>query len=383
MQLNRIEQTYRRLQFEGRPIDILWSGNPNEQGLHFPSEILTELYRRYFEKPYYRPHPKGLPEARRAVAEYYAAQGAPIDSENIVLCSGTSEAFFYLFRQLAETGDNFLAPNPAYPLFDSIAELARVELRHYPLRENRGWSLDLEALQALADFRTRGILLISPNNPTGAVADAEEISRLAHWANSRNLPLICDEVFSEFYFGAGTFPRPLALAKPELCFTLNGISKMFALPALKLAWIAVSGNDSKVATAVDRLETSADTFLSCHTPIQEALPQLFAAGRDFLRNYRETVRQRKELAVERLRAEATLGFTEPQGGFYLIFEILESLPCSEEDFIIGLMEKTGVFLHPGYFFDYERGIHGVLSFLTAADILQSGIDRLRHFIHSF
>src|SRR5579885_1964089 len=284
-EINRIERTYRRLKAEGRDVLKLFSGNPNDEGFLFPSGILEEAYQRYFRRQEYRPHSKGLLPARRAIARYYEEQGAVLDPEDILLTAGTSESFFYLFSLLARPGDNILTPNPAYPLFDYIAQLAGVELRPYPLREGGHWNIDLQEMRRLTTEKTRAIVLISPHNPTGAVPSADEIGEVVRWANEKSIPIICDEVFCEFFYGAGKFQRPMAVAKPKLCFTLNGISKMFALPALKLGWIAVTGEPSQVAAAVDRLETTADTFLSCHIPIQQALPDLFEKGRGFAKEY--------------------------------------------------------------------------------------------------
>jgi aspartate/methionine/tyrosine aminotransferase len=376
--INRIEQAYRTLTSQGREVLKLFSGNPNEQGFHFPKEILDAVYRRYFERQEYHPHPKGLPAARQAISEYYARQAASVDPEDIVLTSGTSESFFYLFSLLAKPGDNILTPNPAYPLFDHIADLARVELRHYQLKEENRWSIDYEDLRRKTDDRTKAILLISPNNPTGAVHSEEEIEQVVDWANRKEIPLICDEVFSEFYFGEGKFPRPMTVAKPRLCFTLNGISKMFALPALKLGWIAVTGEKSLVDPFVDRLETTADTFLSCHIPIQEALPDLFSKGQDFLKSYREEVGRRRGLAIKILRQSPTIHFVEPVGGFYLMASVDTKL--SEEDFVIRLMQEKNIFVHPGYFYDYEKGIHVVVSFLLKEKSLERAVLSLVDFV---
>ena len=378
--INRIEQTYRRLTSEGRQILKLFSGNPNEQGFRFPSKVLEKGYNAYFQRMDYHPHPKGLPAARQVISEYYARQGAPVDPENIIITGGTSESFFYLFSLLARPGDNILTPNPAYPLFDHIAALAGIELRHYSLSEESRWSIDFEDLRGKANERTRAVVIISPNNPTGAVAAPEEIQEVVDWANQKQIALICDEVFSEFYFGEGRFPRPIVVAKPNLCFTLNGISKMFALPALKLGWIAVTGEKSLVASAVDRLETTADTFLSCHIPIQEALPELFVKGQNFLKSYREEVGRRRELAIKILRQSPEIGFVEPVGGFYLMGEIRKNIPMSEEDFVIRLMQEKNVFVHPGYFYDYEKGIHLVVSFLVREKDLEKGLLSLLDFI---
>lgn len=372
--INRIEQTYRALLAEGRDIIRLFSGNPNDEGFIFPSEVLKGAYARYFKEQTYRPHPKGLREAREAISRYYEEHGKGVDPEHILLTSGTSESFFYLFSLLAKPGDNILTPNPAYPLFDHIAGLVGVELRHYSLSEENRWSMDLEDLRRKADERTKAVVLISPNNPTGAVAPADQIREIVDWANTREIPLICDEVFSEFYFGAGKFPRPMAEAEPDLCFTLNGISKMFALPALKLGWIAVTGQKSSVDRTVDHLETTADTFLSCHTPIQQALPEIFAKGGTFLDSYRAEVGRRRGIAVDLLRKSPRIRFVEPLGGFYLMASVETDL--AEEDFVIRLMREQGVFVHPGYFFDYEKGRHVVISFLVEEERLRAGLSGL-------
>jgi len=376
LEINRIEKTYRALKAEGRDVLKLFSGNPNDEGFIFPPDILEEAYARYFRNQEYHPHSKGLPKARQALSRYYETHGCSVDPEHILLTAGTSESFFYLFSLLAKPGDNILAPNPAYPLFDDIARLAGVELRHYALQEERSWQIDFDDIRKQTNVKTRAIVLISPNNPTGAVAAADEVADVVHWANTRNIPVICDEVFSEFFFGSGKFPRAMA-AKPKLCFTLNGISKMFALPSLKLGWIAVTGEKLFVEPAVDRLETTADTFLSCHIPIQEALPEIFEKGRAFVDHYVAEVGRRRQSAVALLKSSSRLTFVEPLGGFYLMARVDSSVP--EEDFVVSLMKEKNVFVHPGYFFDYDKGIHVVLSFLVRPDRLEKGIKELIRF----
>lgn len=377
--INKIEQTYRDLVAIGRSPIKLYSGNPNEHGFHFPSKILEGVYSRYFKTQNYEPHPKGLLETRQAIATYYEKQNGIVSPENIILTSGTSESFFYLFSLLTRPGDNVLCPVPAYPLFDSIAQLTGTILRHYSLNEEGSWSVNLNDLREKTNDRTRAILLISPNNPTGAVISPEEIQEIVHWANQKNIPLICDEVFSEFYFGKN-FPRPIAVANPRLCFTLNGISKMFALPGLKLSWIAVTGEKSLVDPVVDSLETRADTFLSCHIPIQKALPFLFEEGETFLKEYRHEVKKRRDIAVALLKQSSDIRFVVPEGGFYLTAEVTKKLPLSEEEFVIQLMKEKGVFVHPGYFYDYERGIHFIISFLTSESQLTKGLLSLANFL---
>lgn len=378
--INAIEQTYRRLQASGKQIQRLYLGNPNEQGFRFPPSILEKAYAGYFERQEYHPHPKGLPAARVAISGYYAEAGLTVDPEQILITSGSSESFLYLFLMLKKSGGHFLVPRPGYPLFDSIARMAGVELRHYELREDQRWRVDLEDLRHKTDEQTRGIVIVSPHNPTGAVLAAEQAQSIAEWANAREIPLICDEVFSEFYFGEGEFPRVIAASKPKLAFTLNGLSKMFALPGLKLSWIVVSGESERVLHAIDGLETMNDTLLSCHYGIQEALPRIFDEGKSFLSQYRSEVNQRRCLAYEILSANPGLRLVEPQGGFYMTARLKAAHVGSEEAFVIRLMEETGVFVHPGYFYELEEEAHFVLSFLTPEGPLREALVKLVEFV---
>lgn len=378
--INRIEKAYRNLTANGAKIVRLFSGNPNECGFHFPPQILTRAYADYFSRPDYHPHPKGLKSAREAVAGYYEGQRCSVDPENIILTSGTSESCFYLFALLANPGDEILVPVPSYPLFDHIAQLTHANLVRYGLDERNGWAIDVEDLKRKTGAKTRAIVIISPHNPTGMVISAGQLCEIADWANQQGIALVCDEVFSEFYFGEGKFPRVISVSRPDLCFTLNGISKMFALPALKLSWIVVSGAAKRVADAVDRLETTADTFLSAHYPIQKILPALFSEGNKFLSGYRDAVRRRRDLALEVLGECPEIRIVPPASGFYLTAEITEPLRMAEEEFVIRLMEEEGVFVHPGYFYDYEKGIHFIISFLSSEEILRPSLQKICRFI---
>ncbi|MBI2342953.1 MAG: pyridoxal phosphate-dependent aminotransferase [Deltaproteobacteria bacterium] len=369
---NAIEQCYRRLCAAGRPPVRLFSGNPNEHGIHFPSDLLRAAYAPYVAHPTYQPHPKGLLVAREAIAQYYGEAGLVLSPEHLILTSGTSESLFYLFSLLASPGEAFLVPQPSYPLFHEIARLAHVALVPYQLDAACAWRLSTDALKASYHPGVRGLVLVSPNNPTGAVLSAQDIAAVVDWANQKNLPLICDEVFSEFYFGSGQFPRPMAIGEPRLCCTLNGISKMLALPALKLSWIAVTGEPSLRDAVLEHLETMADAFLSCHQPIQMALPALFEHGRSFLAEYRRTVARRRHVALATIGQHPVLHCAPPRGGFYVMLEVCTS-SWEDDAFVMRLMEERGFFVHPGYFYDHEHGLHCVVSLLTSEESLQRGI----------
>src|SRR5262249_41294856 len=256
---NPLYQLQERLKAEGAKVTDLVRGNVNEHGVVYPPEILAEILRTAADAArVYRPDSLGQRPAREAIGQYY--QGLNVSPDHVVITPGTSVSYWYCFKLLTETGDEVLCPQPSYPLFDYIARLAGVYMRHYRLDESRGWTIDLEHLEHQITSGTRAIILISPHNPTGMVANEDELRGLAEIAARHTLPIISDEVFSEFLLGLDSFPR-IASTNAPLVFTLNGFSKMFALPGMKLGWMAVSGDDALVKKSVSALELISDTFL--------------------------------------------------------------------------------------------------------------------------
>ncbi len=364
---NRIEQARQRMAAGAGYIDLT-SSNPTHQGLRFPPDILQAAAATYWSNRRYQPDPRGLHAARSAVARYYAARTPPLilPEDAIYLTASTSEAYSLLFALLADPGDNVLAPDVTYPLFDYLAELRGVELRAYHLDEQQGWQIDSASLLAQADARTRAVLLISPHNPTGAVIQAA-IPVLTQMA----VPLICDEVFAPFTYGVANVP-PLAALHPNTpVLLLNGISKMFALPDMKLGWIAL--NTPAQNLYGERLELLNDTFLGASGLIQTMLPALFARGMPFVAAMVERVRATMDEARRQAVVCDWLEMPTPDGGYYL-------LPAvrgwdDEEELVLFLLEH-GVLVHPGYFYGDVPGIHIMLSALTEPGTFARGLERL-------
>jgi aspartate/methionine/tyrosine aminotransferase len=361
---NRIELARRR---SPGYIDLT-SSNPTHQGLLFPPEILEAAAGRYLRARRYDPDPRGLLAAREAIVRYYAGRSPALalTLEDVFITASTSEAYLLLFTLLADPGDNLLAPAVSYPLFDYLAEIAHVELRPYALDERRGWRIDPASLLAQADARTRAVLLVSPHNPTGAVVRAP-IPAL----DQLGLPVICDEVFAAFPYAVPSVP-PFGALHPRLpVFHLNGISKMFALPDLKLGWIALSGPAS--LRFGERLELLNDTFLGANALTQSILPALFAEGADFVAAMRARVRASLDVALGLLAACPRLRARPPDGGYYLFPEVFGW--DDEEALALHLLDH-GVLAHPGYFYGCERGAHLMLSCLTEPVALAEGLRRL-------
>ncbi len=345
----------------------LTSSNPTMQGLIFPPAVLRAAVGDFWEERRYRPDPHGAEAARAAVVAYYAGRqpALTLNLDDIFLTASTSEAYALLFALLADPGDNLLAPQVSYPLFEYLAALREVELRPYSLNEAENWQIDETSLLAAADRRTRAVLLVSPHNPTGAVltTPVPALTRLG-------LPLICDEVFAPFTYGVATTP-PLAALHAELpVFTLNGISKLFALPDLKLGWVALN---QPAHSFGPRLELLNDTFLGANSLSQHLLPALFAEGGPFVETMVAQVRTNLDLALRCLANHPHLLASPPDGGYYLFLSVVGW--DDEEELILHLLQQ-GLFVHPGYFYGDLPGVHLLLSALTAPPVFAEGITRL-------
>jgi len=356
-----------RLKAEGAQFVDLVRGNVNEHGIVYPPEILDQILKDAAQQArIYRPDSLGQHAAREAIAAYY--NPLKISANHIIMTPGTSVSYWYCFKLLAEAGDEILCPQPSYPLFDYIARLCSVEMRHYLLVESRDWAIALEHLEHQISARTRAIILISPLNPTGMVAGAQQLNELGQIAARHALPIISDEVFNEFLFEPGEFPRVAATESP-LVFTLNGLSKMFALPGMKIGWMAISGNEALVGKAMAALELISDTFLPVNEIAQFAVPEIFRRGEDFLRRYVGWVRQCHGAALEGLDR---LSFVRPQGGFYVTVPI----PHDEENAATALLEKHRLLVHPGYFYDIAPD-HLVMTFIDEPDSIRGHFEKVR------
>jgi alanine-synthesizing transaminase len=358
---NPLYVLHERLKTDGHAIVDLVRGNVNEHGIVYPPDILENILAKAAGAArVYRPDSLGQPAAREAVARYYS--NLKIPPEQILMTPGTSVSYWYCFKLLAEPGDEMLCPQPSYPLFDYIARLASVYMRHYRLLESREWAIDLDYLENQITSGTRAIILISPHNPTGMVADQTQLQGLAEIARRHSLPIISDEVFSEFLFDLDAFPRP-ASTKAPLVFTLNGFSKMFALPGMKIGWMALTGDTDLVKKSMAALELISDTFLPVNEIAQFAVPEIFSRGQDFLAKYRSWVSQCRSAALDGLQG---IPFVKPRGGFYI------TIPLSgdEEQAASTLLEQDRILVHPGYFYDI-RPDHLVMTFIDDPDSLHT------------
>jgi alanine-synthesizing transaminase len=370
---NRLTRAMEAKRRAGAQVLDLTESNPTRAGLTYSPEIV-----RAFADDgmlVYEPAPAGAPAAREAVAAYYAARESRVAVERILLTASTSEAYAYLFKLLCNPGDRVLVPRPSYPLFEFLANMESVELRQYPLVYHGGWAIDLEALAALVTERTRAVVLVNPNNPTGSYVKRAELAALGKLCAERGMALISDEVFSDFSLSSDV-ERVRTLAEVEDClaFSMSGLSKVAGLPQMKLGWIVVSGPSDLRAQAMERLEWIADTYLSVSTPVQCAAAQLLTAGEAVQRQIRERCAQNLAWAREAL-AGSPANVLAVEGGWYITLQVPRIR--SEEEWTLELLEREDVLVQPGFFYDFEGEAFLVVSLLTESGVFREGIGRLR------
>jgi alanine-synthesizing transaminase len=376
---NRLTGALTAARARGRAILDLTESNPTRAGFEYPSGLL-----RLLADPrglMYAPAPFGLTEARAAVAHEYARRGVAVSPERIALTASTSEAYGCLFKLLTDAGDEVLVPRPSYPLFEHLAGLEQVTARPYALDPDAGWHIDFESLQAAVTPRTRAILVVSPNNPTGSFVTPDEIRRLAELAAAHDLALVADEVFADYELAHGAQAaagRPLDQGD-ILTFSLGGLSKSVGLPQVKLAWMAVAGPDDLVEGALERLEIICDTYLSVSTPVQVAVPELLERGAIVREQIARRVSGNYERLLEKVAARTpACRVLASEGGWSAVLQV-PSLE-SEEALVVNLLEDDGVLTHPGYFFDFPRESYLVISLLVPEAQFADGTDRvLRRF----
>jgi aspartate/methionine/tyrosine aminotransferase len=301
----------------------------------------------------YDPDPRGLRSAREMLAAHLSC-----GADDLLLTASTSEAYSFLFKLLCDPGDEILTPVPSYPLLEHLAALELVSLRTFPMEFHRRWEIH----DAPVSPRTRAIVVVNPNNPTGSFVTPREQDALA----SHGLPIVSDEVFLDYPLeGHGTtFVRD-----DVLTFTLGGLSKSAGLPHFKLGWIRVSGPGK--AEALEALELIADNFLSVATPVQAALPELLRLGADIRAAI--SLRTRTNLAVLRAAATPSMQVLPVEGGWTAVIRVPRLM--SDDELALSLLDR-GVVVQPGYFFDFAQEGYVVVSLLTKEDVFAEGVRRL-------
>ena len=371
---NALTRAIEEARTAGHKLLDLTVSNPTEAGIRPDPEIVLAALANP-EAMHYDPQPRGLLRARQAVCLYYreSHQVFDLDPERLILTTSTSEAYSYVFRLLCNPGDEVLVPKPSYPLFKFLADLADVKLVPYPLLYDHGWQIDFDSLYKAATAQSRAVILVHPNNPTGSYVSAAETSALNDFCRDYGLALIVDEVFLD-YPHDGALRSSFVANTNALTFTLSGVSKISALPQMKLAWVATSGPEEMVAEAGARLEIIADTFLSMGAPVQLAAPVLLDQRKQIQPLLLDRLRANLAELDRQLAARPSCARLQVEGGWYVVLRI--PVLGTDENLAIDLSRKMGVIVHPGHFYDFPNEGHLVLSLITEPANFREGVARL-------
>ncbi len=375
---NAYTRALRRHRASGKPIIDLTVSNPTECGFQYDEAgILAALAAPAALR--YDPEPKGLLEARAAVARYYLEKhsDARLDVERLILTTGTSEAYSFLFRLLCEQSDEVVIAQPSYPLFEFLAAIHDVKLSPFLLVYDNGWQIDFAALTKAISSRTRAIILVHPNNPTGQFVSGSEAEQLQKLCLEREIALVVDEVFFDYRI-------PVADSRPKrgsfvfdaraLTFIVSGLSKIAGLPQMKIGWIAAAGPDALVREAIARLEIIADTYLSLNAPVQHALPTLLAQRGVMQPQIMRRIEENLRKLDEELRPQNLVSRLEFEGGWCAVLRV--PAVQSDEELAIRLLEDYSVLAHPGHFYDFPEDGYLVVCLLTPAEEFAEGIRRI-------
>jgi aspartate/methionine/tyrosine aminotransferase len=369
---NPLAVALERARASSREVVDLTESNPTRAGLPYAREAILAALARPAALAY-EPAAFGIAPAREAVAKELSALGPATDPSRVVLTASTSEAYAFLFKLLCDPGDEVLVPVPSYPLFEHLARLESVRAVPYRLAYDGAWHIDLASARDAVTPRTRAVVTVTPNNPTGSYLKRAELAGLA----ALGLPIVSDEVFAGYPLRDDpTRARSVLEAEgAELVFALGGLSKLAALPQMKLAWTTVGGRDARVAEAMGRLEVIADAFLSLATPVQHGAGALLASRHVVEDAIRARTRANLAFAQDAVRG-SPVTLLDVEGGWYATLRVPATR--SELEWTVALVEGDGIHVHPGHFFDFDREAYLVVSLLTPEAAFRDALPRLVH-----
>ncbi len=376
---NRISRLLAKKRLAGEIVYDLTLSNPTQLRLNYPAKEIRKVHSKA-QVLRYEPDPQGLLSARQAVARYYRQRGRLILPSDIFLTASTSEAYGYLFKLLANPGEEILVPQPSYPLLESLSQLESVQAQPYPIRYQKsdGWRIDLVKLRERITTQTRAIVAVSPHNPMGHYLKPAELVGLNQICRDFNLALIVDEVFLDYSHGPRFKSFSCAGQGGVLTFVLSGLSKICGLPQMKLGWICMSGPLRLTRPARERLEWISDAYLSVGTAVQHGLPSLLPLRHFFQKQVRKRILENEEWLKKTLNGDPSIQYLQAEGGWTALLK--SDLFLAGEEFVYRLLNKKNVYIHPGYFYDFAQDGYIVASLLTPPHLFKVGITRMYSFL---
>ncbi len=370
----------------GRTELDLTCSNPTSVGLVYGEDFYADLFDLRPSSRAYEPEPFGLACAREAVAQhYYRPRGIAVRPNRVCLTASTSEAYHQLLSLLCDPGDAVMVPTPSYPLLDYLAGVARVDMIRYPLHYDGHWWIDTAALAEQVRRhagRLKAIVCIAPNNPTGSYLTRSELDVIEALCVEHELTLIVDEVFSDYPLHSGPNRVPSVVGEREcLTFALSGLSKVAALPQLKLAWSVACGPEELVSPALARLSVIADAYLNLATPVQHSLGSILQASVGMQAEIRGRLAANLEL-VDLAIADSPVTRLAVEAGWSVMLRLPKIGDLDDEGWALRMLERLDLWVQPGSLFDVS-GCHLNLSLLTPPSEFAEGMARLVACVEQF
>ena len=376
-----------QLEAEGHHVLKLHIGNPAPFGFEAPAALLQELIR-HAPLAHGYGDAKGLLSARHAVARYYAERGvADVDVEDIYLGNGVSELIVMALQALLNPGDEVLIPAPDYPLWTAATTLAGGNPVHYICDETAGWFPDLADIEARITPATRALVLINPNNPTGAVYSDELLQGIVELARRHQLVLLSDEIYDRILYDGATHTSIAALAPDVFCLTLSGLSKVYRVPGFRSGWMVVSGPKQHARGYLDGLDTLANLRLCPNMPAQYAIEAALGGRQDIVDLVMPGGRllEQRNCAVNLLNEIPGVSCVVPQGALYAFPRIDPAVYpiVDDERFVIDLLRREKILVMHGTGFNWPRPDHFRVVTLQPVDDQVAAIRRIGHFLAGY
>ena len=377
----------RELEAEGHQIIKLNIGNPAPFGLFTPDAVLEHVLSSVADSQGYS-DARGILEAREAVTRYYARRGVPgISPDYTYLGNGVSELIVMALQALLNPGDEVLVPSPDYPLWTGAVSLCGGRAVHYRCVEDADWNPDVQHVASLVTPQTRALVIINPNNPTGAVYSRETLEQLLEIARRHRLLVLADEIYDQILYDGAIHHHVAALAPDLPILTLGGMSKTYRLAGFRSGWLVVSGPKEPIAEYLEGLELLGNMRMCPNVPAQHAIPAALDGGIDItpLLQPGGRLRDQRDRAWEMLTAIPGVHCYEPAGALYLFPRLDPEVHKVSDDqkMCIDLLEQQHLLLTHGTGFNLPSTDHLRVVFLAPVDVLEDSISRLATFLATY
>ncbi|MFC6887140.1 MULTISPECIES: pyridoxal phosphate-dependent aminotransferase [Actinomadura] len=376
----------KQLEAEGQRILKLHIGNPAPFGFEAPPELLQDMIRNLPDAHGYSDS-KGLLSARRAIVQRYEAQGVTgLDVEDVYLGNGVSELIVMTLQALLNNGDQVLIPAPDYPLWTASVSLCGGEPVHYLCDESADWAPDLDDIESKITDRTRAIVIINPNNPTGAVYPRAVLERIAEVARRRNLIIFADEIYDRILYDDARHVSIASLAPDLLCLTFGGLSKNYRVAGFRSGWVALSGPKEHAESYIEGLDILANMRLCPNVPGQHAIQAALGGYQSIDDLVLPTGRlgEQRDRAWKLLNDLPGVSCARPRGALYVFPRLDPEMYPIEDDvrFAFDLLEQQKILVVQGSGFNWPFTDHFRVVTLQYADDLEEAVSRIGDFLES-